>query len=151
MEKTKAQKVIFSLLMAFVMVFGMESYNHIIVANRFSLSVFAISFFELAWLMAVVIALQTFAGAPLARKIAFRFVKPESNRKFIILAMQISTVLIMCPLMSFVAALAFKNGLHDNTVEIWLKTIAWNFPMALTWQILVAGPAVRFVVGKVKV
>lgn len=136
--------------MAFVMVYGMESYNHI-VANTFSLSAFTVSLFELAWLMTAVIVLQTFAGAPLARKIAFSFINPETaNPKFVVLAMQISTVLIMCPLMSFVAALAFKNGLHGNTVEIWLKTIVLNFPAALLWQILVAGPVVRFVVDKVK-
>jgi hypothetical protein len=150
MPDTKLQKVLFALLMSLIMVFGMETYNHIIVADSLNRSVFFIPALELAGLMATVIALETLIAGKLARKLAFGFVSPEKSRPFlIILAIQVSTVLIMCPMMSFVATLVFKNGLHNNTLSIWLQTVAVNFPMALFWQILVAGPVVRFTVSKI--
>ena len=151
MPKTRFQKAVFALLMSLVMVFGMESYNHIISSNSFSLNVFYISLLELAGLMTIVIVLETLIAGKLARKIAFSVVNPEQSRPvLIILAIQISTVLLMCPMMSFVATLIFKDGLHGNTLSIWLQTVAINFPVALLWQILFAGPFVRFVVSKIK-
>ncbi|OAV67803.1 hypothetical protein Barb6XT_01305 [Bacteroidales bacterium Barb6XT] len=150
MPITTLQKVAFALLMSFMMVFGMESYNHIIAANVISLNMFAIPFFELCWLMTVVIALETLFAGRLARALAFRFVSRENNRPItIILAIQFSTVLLMCPMMSLVATLIFKNGLSGNLLSIWLKTIAVNFPIALLWQVLIAGPVVRFAVNKI--
>jgi hypothetical protein len=151
MPKTRFQKAIFAFLMSLVMVFGMETYNHIISTNSFSFSVFYISLLELTGLMLTVIALETLIAGKLARKLAFSVVNPEQSRPvFIILAIQISTVLLMCPMMSFVATIIFKDGLHGNILSIWLQTIAINFPMALLWQILFAGPIVRFAVSKIK-
>jgi hypothetical protein len=150
MPTTKIQKVLFGLFMSFMMVFGMEAYNHVIAANSFHLRLLLIPFLELCWLMTAVIALETLVAGRLAGKLAFRFVNPATNRPFaIILAIQISTVLLMCPMMSFVAALVFKDGLSGNLFQIWMKTIALNFPMALIWQIAVAGPVVRFAVRRI--
>jgi hypothetical protein len=149
MPTTKIQKVLFGLFMSFMMVFGMEAYNHIIAANSFHFSLLLIPFLELCVLMTTVIALEMLVAGSLAGKLAFRFVNPATDRPFaIILAIQISTVLLMCPMMSFVATLVFKDGLSGNLFQIWLKTIALNFPMALIWQIAVAGPVVRFAVNK---
>ncbi|MDR2802000.1 MAG: DUF2798 domain-containing protein [Prevotellaceae bacterium] len=150
MPNTKLQKVLFALLMSLIMVFGMETYNRIIAAGSFNRNVFYISALELAGLMTIVIALETLIAGKLARKLAFSFVSLEKSHPFlIILAIQISTVLVMCPIMSFVATLIFKNGLHHNTLLIWLQAMAVNFPMALLWQILIAGPIVRFTVSKI--
>jgi hypothetical protein len=132
------------------MVFGMESYNHIIATNSISLSSFIIPLFELCWLMATVIILQALIGSKLAEIIASKFVNIETGRPLaIILVRQISTVLVMCPIMSLVATFAFKNGFNSSFLSIWIKTIVINFPMALLWQILVAGPIVRFTVSKI--
>jgi hypothetical protein len=151
MPTTKIQKIIFALFMSLIMVFGMESYNHIIATRVFNLNVFSIPILELCGLMATVIALETFVAGRLARKLAFSFVNPEKKHPaLIILSIQIANVLLMCPMMSFVATLVFKNGLHNNMMLVWLQTIIINFPMALLWQIFVAGPVVRFAVSKIK-
>lgn len=149
MPETKAQKTIFSILMALLMVYGMETYNHII-AFGFVPDSFAISIFELMWLMAAVVVLEELIAGPLARKIAFSIVKPRGKPTLkTIVAVQIATVCLMCPMMSFVATLAFKGSLPDPLWLKWLRTVAVNVPMAMAWQLFVAGPTVRTVVKHV--
>lgn len=48
-------------------------------------------------------------------------------------------------MMSLVATLAFKQPPAGELVATWIQTVAMNFPMALLWQLFVAGPAVRAV------
>lgn len=64
-----------------------------------------------------------------------------------ILARQLCTVLFMCPAMSLVAVFIFKGGLQPAILAVWGGTVLMNAPMALGWQVLVAGPAVRFLVS----
>ena len=45
-----------------------------------------------------------------------------------------------------VATILFKDA-GAEFVAVWLQTTAFNFPMALCWQIFVAGPLVRNVFG----
>lgn len=52
----------------------------------------------------------------------------------------------MCPLMSLAATVLFKDA-GSEFVAVWLQTTAFNFPMALCWQIFFAGPLVRNVFG----
>ena len=85
MPRTRTQRVAFSILMAFAMVYGMELYN------------------------------QAFLAGGLRTEL-------------------------------FVAPLAFKRPPAGELVATWLQTVALNFPMALLWQLFVAGPAVRAVV-----
>jgi hypothetical protein len=147
MELTKMQKPVFSLLMALFMVYGMETYNHIIAGNPNS---FAIPFLELVGLMAVVILLQELIGGPIARKIAFKVVQPAQNKPLkVTIAVQIATVCLMCPMMSFVATVIFKANIDMPLLQKWLTTFILNFPMAMFWQLLVAGPIVRGVVKKI--
>ncbi|MDR1847612.1 MAG: DUF2798 domain-containing protein [Bacteroidales bacterium] len=150
MPKTKLQRVIFALFMSFMMVFGMESYNHIINSGSFEWRLFYIPILELIGLMVTVITLETFIGGKVSRKLAFLFINPQKSRPLIvILSVQVTMVLIMCPMMSLVASIVFKNGLNGNLIMIWIKTIVINFPIALLWQICVAGPIVRFVVSRI--
>lgn len=85
MPRTRTQRVAFSILMAFAMVYGMELYNQALLAGGLRTELFA-------------------------------------------------------------APLAFKRPPAGELVATWLQTVALNFPMALLWQLFVAGPAVRAVV-----
>lgn len=85
MPRTRTQRIVFSILMAFAMVYGMELYNPVLLAGGLRTELFA-------------------------------------------------------------APLAFKLPPAGELVAIWLQTVALNFPMALLWQLFVAGPAVRTVV-----
>lgn len=89
--------------------------------------------------------LQTSIGGPLARRIASKFIKPQKEGHHVSpIIISICTVIVMCPLMSFVATLLFK-GIDNYIIIKWIKTIALNFPMAFCWQLLIAGPFVRFI------
>ena len=85
MPRTRTQRVVFSILMAFAMVYGMELYNQALLAGGLRTEL-------------------------------------------------------------FVATLAFKQPPAGELVATWFQTAALNFPMALLWQLFVAGPAVRAVV-----
>jgi hypothetical protein len=150
MPKTKGQKAVFSLLMALVMVYGMEVYNHIVAGDR-SASSFTIPVLELAGLMLAVIALEELIAGRIARRIAFAIVDAEKARPLaVIVAIQVATVCLMCPMMSFVATLVFKASMPGPLPLKWIRTVAVNLPMAMAWQLLVAGPLVRGVVKRVR-
>lgn len=150
MPQTKIQKILFSVLMSFIMVYGMEVYNNALIHKGMTNALFLFPAAQLLWLMLAVIVLETFIGGPLARKLAFRLVDPTADRPIlIILAIQIMTVCLMCPMMSMVATIAFKGGLSKEIAAKWVQTVAMNFPMALCWQIFAAGPLVRLIVRKV--
>ena len=86
-----------------------------------------------------------FFAVELATKLAFRFIRPGvDNPFFITLAISSMIVCIMCPTMSMIATLLFKNP-GKEIVAVWLQTTAMNFPMALCWQIFFAGPLARLI------
>ena len=50
-------------------------------------------------------------------------------------------VCIMCPVMSLVATILFK----EPSFGTWVHTWGCNMPMALCWQLLYCGPLSRFI------
>ena len=62
----------------------------------------------------------------------------------IVLAISVVSIIGMCPLMSLAATLLFKNA-GSQFIAVWLETTALNFPMAFFWQLIYAGPIVRFI------
>jgi len=148
MPKTATQRIVFGIIMALVMVYGMEVYNAALRNGGLTNSVFLIPAGELAVLSLLVMALETFIGGPLARRLAFRLVDPEKDRPIVItLTISVFTVCCMCPMMSLVATIAFKGGFNSQIAATWVQTVALNFPMAFCWQVFIAGPLVRFAFG----
>lgn len=62
------------------------------------------------------------------------------------------TVLVMCPAMSLVASILFNVVLAGASPvqlpAIWVRTLIKNFPMALPWNLFVAGPVSRLLFAK---
>lgn len=147
MPKTKFQNVIFTLMMAFVMVYAMICYNISLNKGGMSGEVFLLAFHELIIMWPLAFVLEMFVVERLARKLAFRIVTPGQDRPiFITLAISSMIVCLMCPTMSLAATILFKEP-GANIIPIWLETTAFNFPMAFFWQIFFAGPLVRTVFG----
>ena len=144
MPNTKFQNVIFTLMMAFLMVYAMICYNISLNIGGMSNQVFLMAFGELPIMGIVAFFLELFIVGPLAKKLAFRLVQPGMDKMiYIVLAISAITVCLMCPLMSLAAAVLFKGGLQPELLSVWIQTAALNFPMALCWQIFFAGPLVR--------
>lgn len=144
MPKTKFQNVIFTLLMAFVMVYAMICYNIALNKGQMSNEVFLLAFHELIIMWPVAFLLEMFVVEGLSKKLAFRIVTPKDRPIVITLAISSMIVCLMCPMMSLVATILFKNA-GTQIVAVWLQTTVFNFPMAFFWQIFFAGPLVRLV------
>ena len=149
MPKTFTEKIFFLFFMASLMVYGMEVYNTSIIHNNISYDLFKVQLSNFFILVTIVMILQSLIGAPLAKKIAFSIINPtKSNPTIVTLLIQIVTVFIMCPSMSMIATLFFK-GFDAQFPLQWAQTTIINFPMALLYQIFIAGPLVRFIFKKV--
>ena len=147
MPKTKFQEVIFTILMVFVMVYAMICYNISLNIGGMANHVFLDAFHELVIMGPVAFILDFFLYGSLSKKLAFRIVNPAEDKPImIILAISSITVCLMCPSMSLVATLLFKNP-GKEVIAIWLQTTALNFPMAFFWQSFFAGPLVRKIFG----
>jgi ABC-type xylose transport system permease subunit len=147
LPQNKFQDVIFTFFMAFVMVYAMICYNIALSVGSLQNFVFLAAFKEIIIMWPIAVALELLFVGKLAQKMAFRFVTPGTDPMImVIMAISVMSVCLMCPLMSLVATILFKNA-GTELVAVWLQTTAINFPMALCWQIFVAGPLVRNVFG----
>ena len=144
MPKTKFQEVIFTIMMVFVMVYAMICYNIALNIGGLNTSVFLSAFHELVIMAPVAFVLDFFFVGHIAKRTAFRIVNPEKENPFhLVIAISVVSVAWMCPLMSLAATILFKDA-GSQFIAVWLQTIALNFPMAFFWQMLYAGPFVRF-------
>ena len=149
MPKTKFQEVVFTIMMVFVMGYAMICYNISLNIGGMANHVFLDAFHELVIMGPVAFILDFFLYGSLSKKLAFRIVNPAEDKPImIILAISSITVCLMCPSMSLVATLLFKNP-GKEVIAIWLQTTALNFPMAFFWQIFFAGPLVRKIFGAI--
>ena len=135
MPKNKFQEVIFTLIMVFFMVYAMICYNISLNTGSMTNRVFLDAFHELVIMGPIAFILDFFLVSKLAFGCAMRMVDFKSCHPF---------SRIMCPLMSLAATILFKDA-GNQFVAVWLQTTAFNFPMAFFWQLIYAGPIVRFI------
>ena len=144
MPKTKFQNVIFTLMMSFLMVYAMICYNISLNIGEMSNQVFLMAFHEMVIMWPVAFILEFFVVDNLAHKLAFRMVTPQDRPIVITLAISVMIICIMCPVMSLIATLLFKNA-GSQFVAVWLQTTFMNFPVAFFWQLMYCGPLIRLI------
>ena len=147
MPKTKFQNVVFTLMMSFLMVYAMICYNISMNIGGMTNQVFVLAFHEMIIMWPAAFILEFFLVDHLAHKLAFRMVTPQDRPIVITLAISIMIIAIMCPIMSFIATLLFKNA-GKEFVAVWLQTTFLNFPVAFFWQLMYCGPFIRFLFRK---
>lgn len=149
MPKTKFQDVVFTIMMVIVMVYGMVVYNIAMDMGGMTNQIFLMAFGELPVMGVIGFVLEMLIAGPLSKKLAFRIVTPGKDKMIeVILAISAMTVCLMCPMMSFAATVLFK-GVDSQLLAKWVQLTVTNFPMALCWQIFIAGPLVRLIFGKI--
>lgn len=147
MPKTKLQNFIFTVMMAFIMVYAMICYNIAIAIGGMNNQVFMMAFQEMVVMWPVAIILELFIVEKIASKLTFRIVDSQIDRPLHIqLTLCSMIVCFMCPIMSFIATLLFKDA-GIQMIAIWLQTTVINFPMAMGWQIFFGGPLGRWLFG----
>jgi len=109
MPKTKFQDVVFTLIMASVMVYGMVVYNVSLNRGRVETVNFVLALRELPIMVPVAFVLEFFFVGNLARALEFTVVKPTDRPQVIIYAVSICICCIMCPTMSLIATFLFKT------------------------------------------
>lgn len=141
MPKTKFQNVIFTIIMAVIMVYGMIVYNVALNTGGVTNATFVMALHELPIMAPIAFVLEFFVVGKLAAKLAFTVVRPTDRPQIITYAISLMIICIMCPTMSLLATLLFQQP----SFFAWLQTFALNLPMALLWQLLYCGPFVRLV------
>ncbi len=144
MPKTKFQNVIFTAMMSFLMVYVMICYNISLNTGGMSNQVFLLAFHELIIMWPAAFILEFFIVDKLAHMIAFKIVTPNDRPFAITVAISIAIICIMCPIMSFIATLLFKNAGFEF-FAVWFKTTFLNFPVAFFWQLCYCGPLIRLI------
>lgn len=147
MPTNRKESFVFTLMMCSLMVLVMSLYNvariHGVSEN---LILNTLKAFPLGFLVALLA--DWFLVGPLAKKLAFKFIKPEDAmiKKAIIISscMVVGMVLIMSLFGAFMGV-----GLSSDLLLVWLINVPLNFIVAYPLQILVAGPLVRFSFSKI--
>ena len=126
-------------MMAFLMVYAMICYNISLNIGEMSNQVFLMAFHEMVIMWPIAFILEFFVVEKLATRLAFRFMRPTDRPQFITYAISLMIVCIMCPVMSLIATVLFK----EPSFGTWVHTFGCNFPMALCWQMFYCGPLSR--------
>ncbi len=142
MPKNKFEDVVFTIIMATCMVYGMVVYNIALNTGGVTNATFLMALHELPIMVPVAFILEFFVVGKLAPMLAFKVMKPTDRPQFITYAISICICCIMCPIMSLVATILFKD---TKTFGVWVQTWALNFPMALLYQLFYCGPFVRLI------
>ena len=147
MPKTLLEKVVFTIVMATIMVYGMIVYNVALNTGGVTNATFLMALHEMPIMVPVACILEFFVVEKLATALAFTFMRPTDRPQFITYAISLMIVAIMCPVMSLIATILFKNA-GSQFVAVWLQTTFMNFPVAFFWQLMYCGPLIRFLFGK---
>ena len=139
MPKNKFQDVVFTAIMATIMVYGMVVYNVALNTGDVSGATFVAALHELPIMVPIAFILEFFVVGKIARMLAFTVMTQNDRPQFITYAISICICCIMCPTMSLIATFLFK----EPSFGTWIKTWAMNFPMAICWQMFYCGPLVR--------
>lgn len=145
MPKTFKQNLLFTAMMSFLMVYVMILFNISLNNGGLENQTFLLAFHEMIIMWPVAFFLELLIVDKLAHSLAFTFVKETDRPIIITLAISCMIVCIMCPAMSLIATVLFK----DISVSMWFETTFMNFPVALLFQIFYCGPFIRFLFNKI--
>ncbi len=147
MPQNKRESLIYTVLMCFVMVFWMSYYNVTLMYGGFSMEVLAAGWLGFPFAYVFAMCCDWFLVSKLAKGVAFRYlVKPEDSMLKKVICVSCCMVVPMVIIMSLYGACegAVHTGAWSSVPMNWLLNIPKNFVMALPFQLLVAGPLVRF-------
>lgn len=149
---TKKENVYFGLMMCMGMVIMMTTYNLFTNGLIGKISFMAI-LLQLVLGFVIAFLLESFVVGPIAKKIVFSLLRNKPSKILMIVMMAFCMVIGMVTFMSMygLASSYYANGLGGESLlgsyfSIFLK----NFVFALPLQLLIVGPTVRFLFGKIK-
>lgn len=132
--------LVFPVCMAVCMVYGMELYNHLLMGAPLAPTTLLSPFSELVPMAIAVLVVEKLFGGRIVAWVMSKI--GDVNNLAVPSGVILGTVtcLVMCPLMSLVATLAFKHPTPATVIPLWFGTFMHNLPFALAWAHLVARP-----------
>ena len=103
MPRNKFEDVIFTAIMATIMVYGMVVYNVALNTGGVTGATFVMALHELPIMVPIAFILEFFIVGKLAKMLAFTVVRPTDRPQVITYAISICICCIMCPTMSLIA------------------------------------------------
>ena len=150
MPQTKIQEFVFTVMMIPAMVVWMVLYN-VALSPAGLAGANARTAAEMVMLCFAALIVEFPLISPLAHRLAIAVVRKFSVRpRLIPVTVSCCMVSMMCPYMSFSAMLLLNRGFPQGWPAVWGRMLAVNFPMALAWQLLAAGPLVRAAFASLK-
>ena len=160
MEYSKGQKFLFALITVIITVPCFVWYCSSYEAGGFNVEIIKNSAIFIPIEFVLALLCEVFVGSPLSLKMAFKNIDPKKHDPMAVeTAIICSTVVIMCPLMSFLATILY-NGIIEvgifggsiqnfaiNFIPYWLQKVVLNFPFALLSQLFFIQPLVRAIFG----
>ena len=147
MPRTRFENFIFTVIMAFIMVYAMICYNISLAIGGMTDRVFLMAFGELRIMWPVAIVLEMFVMERAVIHLTNRVVTRDMPLIWMLLIRCSLTVCLMCPAMSLIASVLYYPyylGFHPITlVANWLKLMCFNFPFAWFTQVFMIQPLVR--------
>ncbi len=135
-------------MMVFVMAYAITLYHTVLNRNGFQLTMLFTALGRMWLPYWFALAYELAVAKPLAVRIALRLAGPESGQLPRTAAMAVSMVTMMCPVMSLVIA-SVLGGFDAALPQRWLMLLGRTYPFALALQLLVAGPLVRYIFGRI--
>lgn len=162
MPKNKTQGIVFGLVMAYTMAFGMEIYNNAILqgihlqSGGFTNLTYAVvgrAAVETLYMGLLAFAVSELWGNRIGARLAARLCDAgRDNPFFCRLLRQGCTVLVMCPSMSLLATILFTvilGGVSPLELPVkWFGTVMKNIPMAFFWNMFAAAPFTGVLCGR---
>lgn len=142
MPETKLESVVFTAITAWIMVYIMTLYNTVLAAKEFINDTFFMVLKGM-WLEFFLIFLCAFfISSHFAKHFAFKVVRKEDRPIFIILTIQIFTVVLQVAFAS-ILGVYHGYGFTEQFLPHYFITYCKNFIMALPIQLFIAGPIAR--------
>ena len=142
MPKTRKESVFFTSITAWMMVYGMTLYNMVLSDHKFTNSTFWIGLKGMWMEYIVIFFLAYFVSNHLAKWCAFRVVQPQDRQIFVIMTIQVFTVVWQVGFAS-VIGVYHGYGFTINVIPNYIITYCKNFIMALPLQLIFVGPLAR--------
>ena len=121
MPKTLPQRIVFTIVMATIMVYGMIVYNVALNTGGVTNATFGMALHEMPIMVPVAFVLEFFVVEKLATALAFTFMRPTDRPQFITYAISLMIVCIMCPVMSLVKRDEHLGPFFIDSTEVLCK------------------------------
>ena len=113
--------------MAIIMVYGMIVYNVALNTSGVTGATFLMALHELYIMAPIAFILEFFIVGKIAKALAFTVVTPQDRPQVITYAISLCICCIMCPIMSLIATVLFKQPSFGT----WVQTWGMNLPCAV--------------------